>query len=221
MTSQPIITARPVSAHSRAYMATLVQAVSASLIAAAMGTASTAHASSYLLHQGGFAEGSEVSIAFNGTDLNQDGFISSWDDELTGATLNFSGTSQVAAFSSNVLPKTELGLKVRERAGVGLPSEDPDVFVYFTRINAPVGAPGTMSFNHYDAGTVIDHFNGVVGLVREPSPLDEMPSRSSVGWQSFMPITITAVPEPTNWLLMTLGLAGVAVGVQRRQAKHP
>jgi hypothetical protein len=52
--------------------------------------------------QDGYAEGAVVTGTFVGTDLDADGQLSSFDGELNGFAMNFSGNSLVPAFSMGI-----------------------------------------------------------------------------------------------------------------------
>lgn len=77
---------------------------SAALIGAALAgafLASTAQAREFTFSQDGFAEGATVTGTFRAFDMDGDGQISSFDGEVNGFTMSFSGNSIVPAFSAD------------------------------------------------------------------------------------------------------------------------
>lgn len=53
----------------------------------------------YSFTQGGFDDGATVTGTFTGGDFNSNGYLESFDGEVTGFSMHFSGNSLVAAFS--------------------------------------------------------------------------------------------------------------------------
>jgi hypothetical protein len=65
----------------------------------ATGTANAATLQ-YSFHQGGFDEGAFVDGLFAGNDINNDGFLSSWNNEITSFSFSFSGNSLLGKFTN-------------------------------------------------------------------------------------------------------------------------
>jgi PEP-CTERM motif len=171
----------------------------------ALAFSSVAHATPYLLHQGGFSGGGEINLTFDGVDQNQDGLISSWDPgEVTQSFLTFSGNADVPDFAS-VLGPNELLLKFT--VGKDTFETDASQGVYVTII--PDGSePEGKSFNGYAGGNLGGGAFITVLLGRENVVSGEP--------RSLSPITISQVPEPGTLLSMALGLTALAVYGRRQ-----
>lgn len=167
-----------------------------------------AHATTYILHQGGFPDGSEVSIQLEGTDLNHDGLINNWGslEEISSFSVDFWGAPTGTPYHLGPQAPTPTTLLVSFKLAGGILGDEADEAIYMTSEDRHFG------FFANNVTTTAEPFQS--GLFdQRPAPegsgLDFTTSRS--------PITITAVPEPASFGLMLAGLAGIAaVGARRR-----
>lgn len=173
---------------------------------AAWGAASVAHATPYLLHQGGFSDGSQINLTFEGVDHNQDGLISAWEGEVAQGFITFSGSSDIPDFAS------ELGaneLLVKFAVGKDTFEEDLSQGVYVT-VFSDGSEPEGKSFHGYAGGNL-----GGGAFI---AALSGRENSISAGPTSLSPITISQVPEPGTLLSMALGLATLAVYGRRQSS---
>jgi len=176
------------------YIRLLVAPLTASLLAL---SAAPVVAASYAIELGGWDTGGLLAGEFAGEDLNGDGFISFFDGEVTSFSARFSGSSKVGSFSFG---STDLkGLVYRLDDGrLGndeLPmSEGVDAssanFALLSGIGA-AGSPGAFVFD----------------LVADTSAVTDSL------------ISVSAVPEPQQFLLMVGGLALLGAAFRYRSAR--
>ncbi|RZL03100.1 MAG: PEP-CTERM sorting domain-containing protein [Rubrivivax sp.] len=174
----------------------------------ALATSSITHAASYRLHQGGFSDGGNLDLTFQGLDEDQDGFISSWDGEVSQAFLSYSGSNILPTFTSGLIgqskPSVDLVLKFKVgESGFG---DDPSLGMY-VNVQSDGSQPEGKSFKGYAA---VSGGKGFVAVLwgRENSV--------GVGPTSLSPLTISQVPEPGTFLSMAVGLASLSM-FRRRQ----
>jgi hypothetical protein len=118
----------------------------------------------WLFQQGGFEEGAEATGFFEGTDLNGNGQLSTFDGEVTGFGMSWSGNSLVPAFSLDFL--TLFGLVYDLDGGPlgdGLTMDIEGVGASDLRFFYVAG-PGPI-FECGDAGRC-----GIVGTIDVPAP---------------------------------------------------
>lgn len=167
---------------------------------------SSAHAGSYVFHQGGFSEGAAITITFDGTDLNHDGLISFWDNEIEQSALSFSGNSLVHAYDSGVMKQTNslmFALSVN-----GGPMVDPRETVYAAGFPKKLDVAPDWAFEGYFAAGAPDTGGAIEGSLNGGVSIRDFSSERP---------TVSMVPEPGKILFMGVGLAAVFTAVQRKK----
>ncbi len=156
----------------------------------------------YTFAQDGYAEGASITGSFAGTDLNNDGQLSSFQGEISDYSMSFSGNSIVDAFSHTFSDFGQLVYIIGtpfigddfigEREGIASgPLFGPDhPFSYMTGL-------GPMRYGH--------------GRVTNNTTLAFDSDYTS------NPATVTLVPEPATVALMSIGLAGLGFSSKRKK----
>ena len=184
---------------------------------AVWGASSVAHATSYLIHQGGFNGGGEINLTFEGVDKNNDGQIhAAWGagGEVTQAFLSFSGNTGVPDFASWLKPhELFLIFKVNQNE---VESDRSSFQAVYVTVHPDEGIEGIV-FSGYFASIGVEPINEWVstGAVTSRIVAENMQGPSP---QSHSPITISQVPEPGSLLSMALGLATLAVYGRRQSS---
>lgn len=168
----------------------------------ALAASSIAQAASYRLHQGDFSDGGEINLTFEGLDQDQDGFISSWDGEISQAFLTYSGSDILPTFTSGLMGQSTpfVGLVLKFKAGESRFGDDSSLGVYIN-VQSDGSQPAGKSFHGYAA-------SDAAGFV---AVLSGRENSVSSGPRSFSPPTISMVPEPGTLLSMAFGLATLAM----------
>ena len=172
----------------------LVAPLAVALLALGAGTAA---ATTYDIELGGWDTGGLLTGSFAGDDLNGDGFISSFDSEVTAFSVSFSGSSDVGSFSFG---SAELqGLVYRLDGGpLGddvLPSSE-GIFAESANFQLLSGMGGAGELG----GFVFDLSAGAIATTASL-------------------VTVSAVPEPRSVLLMMGGLALLGLASRARSAR--
>lgn len=174
--------------------------LAAGLAIACAAYSSNTGATTYDYVQGGYPGGALVTGSFEGSDLNNDGVISSFDGELMSLTFNFSGNGDVPAFS---LDQTDFNT---------VPPYQPGGLVY--------NLDGTIDYST-DYLQVGNGFNSpYVALGGADNDEDFCLSHPGCGFVAgdesgdVIRVSVEAVPEPASWAMMILGF-GLAGGIAR------
>ncbi len=171
----------------------LVQVVAAMLAAAPVSASATPHH----FDVGGWDTGGLLQGTFTGDDLNGDGFISSFDGEVSSFAASFAGSSSVAAFSFSTGDLK--GLVYRADGG----PLGNDLLPLSEGVHASSGSFELLS------GV------GVAGL--PGSLVFDLVANTSAVTNSLM--AVSAVPEPQGVVLMLGGLALVGAAARARLAQ--
>ncbi len=168
-------------------------------------SATPAAAATFTFIQSGYADGAKLTGSFAGSDLNGDGKISSFDNEVSAFSVLFGGNSQVAAFTLDQSSLTPIGHFVN-----GL-VYDLDGRIDYSADGLQAGNTNNSAFvalggDVQDAGFCTSHAGcGFINYFGTDESGDK--------------IVVTSVPEPAAWLLMTAGLGLVGVAMRRRGAQ--
>jgi hypothetical protein len=153
-------------------------------------TVTSLTATTFSFTEVGFTGGAQVTGTFAGSDLNNDGELSSFGGEVTGFTMNFSGNSLVSAFS--------LGL--------------PDLFGLVYDLNGgPLGDGVLLGMEGIGAVSLGGAY------IMGPGPLTACDQGHACA-HVLGAGPGDGIPEPATWALMLggFGLAGAAL--RRRQS---
>lgn len=161
-----------------------------------IGGATPASALSYSFSQSGFDGGGSLSGTFNGTDMNNDGWLDYSNSEITDFALSFSGESKIQAFNHGTIDLVGLVYKL----GSGFIGDD-----------GPDGAGeliGTLGSDNilYQSGK---------GLANSVSDL----SASNISFTSQL-VAVTVVPEPETYAFMAFGIALIALRLRQNPDKR-
>jgi hypothetical protein len=154
---------------------------------------------SYSFSQGGFSEGASVTGAFDADDLNGNGQISTFDGEVSGFSISFSGNSIITAFTLGFADLFGLVYDLDGDIGDGIVLDiegigaDDGSFFY-------IAGPGPFDL----CGIAVDCAE--VGDAFDSDFSQEM---------IFVSVA-SSVPEPMTLGLLTAGLLGI--GALRRRA---
>ena len=162
-------------------------------ILALVGASQPASALSFTFIQNGYSEGAQITGSFEGLDLDENGQLSSFEDEIFAFSVTFSGNSLVPAFT--------LGM-------------EDNFFALVYDIGSGFLGDGT-ALDEEGISATMDSFDYVTG--QGPTGLDGGEVTNFIGLDTTAQlVVVTQVPEPTTSILLALGLVGIAAG--RRQA---
>jgi len=174
------------------------------LVGTAILIAGPASATIYFFSGGGFSEGATITGAFQATDLNMNGQISSFDGEVTNFSATFSGNSVVGG---------------------------PYDFVFSDLIGLVYNLDGVLGDNTFGDGGFDDAegiFAGsdqaVFGVGDGPfnncdgvTPCAQIFNTDFVQDFSVEAFSVAVVPEPATWGLMIAGFGAVGFAMRRRR----
>jgi hypothetical protein len=160
-----------------------------------------ASAASFNFFQGGYSEGATVTGMFTGEDLDNDGFINSFNGEVTDYMMSFSGNSLVPAFSH------------------GLPDFFGLIYVLGSDIGNFFEVDGIASS---DGATFYGASGGTILYPVNPSP--QIPGGKVGTFAGALDttnefVTVNTVPEPST--VLGLGLLGLGALVKRQLTPKP
>ena len=119
----------------------------------------------------------------------------------------------MAAYTTEDFGPKGNGMQLSYRTGGDFMGDDFDEGVYFLRSSVlPAGPVGTRVFGSY----FLDQNRGRIGVAIAHQSGLSFNGGSEIS--SAKHATVTSVPEPSNLLLMIVGLAGVGAVVKRRRS---
>jgi len=164
-------------------------------------SSSSAFAASFRFTQGGYSDGGVITGAFDATDLNNNGAISSFDGEVTGFSLSFSGNAIVGSFNHSLSDLRglvyDLGSGFIGDGATGAVEGLASNWFGASGFDFASGLGPTGVFG----GRVIDIASGASSSTREL-------------------IAVTAVPEPETYAMLLAGLGLLGGLARRRQQKR-
>ncbi len=173
------------------------------IAAACLASSAAADAASFVFTQDGYPDSATITGSFQGSDLNHDGFIDSFDGELTSFVLSYSGSSDVDAFTF-----TQADFNTA-------PHSTPGGLVYALGGNFNGPNEGIQVGNGFN-----NTFVALGGADQDTDFCAGKPGCGFVGGdESGAIIQVTPVPEIATWAMFVGGFGLVGAAMRRRSVR--
>ena len=170
-----------------------------------------AHAGTWNYSQS-FGTNGTISGQFTGVDGNSDGFINYDDGEVSSLTMNYTGSLGNLSFSSSTphFIVSAFAWDTSESIGLSNPMSGFDILA------TPASGVGNSLW--WQAGIGLGFDSDGINAAGSLNIFDTAPG-AQVTTTSLVDIApVNAVPEPESYLMMALGLAGIAAAKRRKAA---